>query len=57
MLLPNLDVWKEAGSLRALDKTFKGLQANAQGKLIFNFTPLKNYAMVDAIEVLDEAWK
>jgi hypothetical protein len=57
LLLPNFDVLKEAGSLRALDKTFKGLQPNAQGKLIFTFTPSKNYAIVDAIEVLDENWK
>lgn len=57
MLLENFDVFKEAGSLRALDKTFKGMQPNAQGKLIFAFTPILNYAMVDAIEVVDEAWK
>jgi hypothetical protein len=55
--MQNLDVFKEAGSLRALDKTFKGLEPNAQGKLLFTFTPTRNYAMVDAIEVLDEAWK
>jgi len=57
VLLSNFDVFREAGSLRALDKTFKGLEPNAQGKLIFNFTPIRDYAMVDAIEVLDEAWK
>jgi hypothetical protein len=57
ILLANLDVFKEAGSLRALDKTFKGLEPNAQGKLIFGFTPSHNYAMIDAIEVVDEAWK
>jgi hypothetical protein len=56
-LLRNFDVFKEAGSLHALDKTFKGLVPNTQGKLIFTFTPFRNYAMVDAIEVLDEAWK
>jgi Malectin domain len=57
VLLSNFDVFKEAGSLRALDKTFKGLEPNAQGKLIFTFAPSHNYAMVDAIEVVDEGWK
>ena len=57
ILLGGFDVFREAGSLRALDKTFKGLAPNAQGKLIFAFTPALNYAMVDAIEVIDEAWK
>jgi hypothetical protein len=56
LLLDNFDVFREAGSLRALDKTFKGLQPNAQGKLIFSFTPNRNYAMVDAIEAIDENW-
>jgi hypothetical protein len=40
-----------------LDKTFKGLEPNAQGKLIFTFTPIRDYAIVNAIEVVDEAWK
>jgi len=57
MLLPNFDIWKQAGSLRALDKTFKGLEPNEQGKLVFSFTPSHNYAIVNAIEVTDEAWK
>jgi hypothetical protein len=57
ILLSNFDVFKEAGSLRALDKTFKGLEPNAQGKLIFTFAPSHNYAMVNAIEVVDEGWK
>jgi hypothetical protein len=54
ILLGNFDVFKEAGSLRALDKTFKGLEPDAQGKLIFSFVPRRQYAMVDAIEVVDE---
>jgi Malectin domain len=56
-LLGNFDIFKEAGSLRALDKTFEGLEPNAQGKLIFTFTPTRNYAGVNAIEVMDEAWR
>ena len=57
LLLANFDVSKQVGSLHALDKTFKGLEPNAQGKLIFTFTPSHDYAMVNAIEVVDEAWK
>src|ERR1017187_4973166 len=57
ILLGNFDVFKEAGSLRALDKTFKGLEPSAQGKLIFSFIPRRQYAMVDAIEVMDEGRK
>jgi hypothetical protein len=57
ILLGNFDVFKEAGSLRALDKVFKGLEPNTQGKLIFSFVPVHNYAMVNAIEVVDEGWK
>lgn len=57
LLLANFDVFKQVGSLHALDKTFKGLEPNAQGKLTFAFTPIHGYAMVNAIEVLDEAWK
>jgi hypothetical protein len=56
-LLGNFDIFQEAGSLRALDKTFKGLEPNAQGKLIFTFTPTRNYAKINAIEVMDEAWR
>ena len=41
----------------ALDKTFEGLEPNAQGKLIFAFTPTRNYAEINAIEVMDEAWR
>ncbi|HEX3876834.1 MAG TPA: malectin domain-containing carbohydrate-binding protein, partial [Bryobacteraceae bacterium] len=54
ILLGNFDIFKEAGSLRALDKTFVGLEPNAQGKLIFTFTPTRNYAEINAIEVMDE---
>lgn len=57
ILLGGFDVFKEAGSLKALDKTFKGLEPNTQGKLVFSFTPSKNYAMINAIEIMDAAWK
>ena len=53
-LLRNLDIYKEAGGNRPLLKTFHGLQSNAQGKLTVSFVPVRNYASVYAIEVIDE---
>lgn len=54
-LLKNFDVIKEAGGARRpLDKTFKNLEPSAQGKLVFQFVPSKNYAFVNALEVVDE---
>ncbi|MGH9583975.1 MAG: malectin domain-containing carbohydrate-binding protein, partial [Bryobacteraceae bacterium] len=55
MLLQNLDIYKEAGKYHALTKTFHGLKPNAQGKLMFWFDPVVNYASVFAIEILDES--
>lgn len=54
-LLRNFDIFKEAGAAnRRLVKTFRGLEPNAQGKLLFSFVPVKNYANVYAIEVAPE---
>ena len=54
-LLRNFDIFKEAGGEdRPLHKVFHALQPNAQGKLVFSFVPVKNYACINAIEVLDE---
>ncbi len=54
-LLRNFDIFKEAGGEnRAVDKTFHGLQPNAQGKLILTFEPVKDYASINAIEVIEE---
>lgn len=55
MLMRNFDIYKEAGRCHALEKTFHNLRPNAQGKLIFWFDPVVNYASVFAIEVLDES--
>jgi len=55
-LLRNFDIVKEAGGAnRALEKTFHGLQPNAQGLLKLSFVPGQNYAEVNAIEVVDES--
>jgi hypothetical protein len=55
-LLRNFDILKEAGGEnRAVEKTFHGLRPNAQGKLMLSFVPIRNYASVQAIEVVDES--
>jgi len=54
-LLDNFDVFKEAGSLNALTKTFYHLKPTAQGKLNLTFEPVVNNATVSGIEVLDES--
>lgn len=55
ILLDNFDIYKEAGSLHALTKTFYRLKASPQGKLNLIFEPIANYATVSGIEVLDES--
>jgi hypothetical protein len=55
-LLRDFDIAKEAGGpLRPVRKTFRGLKPNAQGKLLFTFVPVKDYAVINAIEVEDES--
>lgn len=54
-LLDNFDIYKEAGNLHALTKTFYHLQPTAQGKLNLTFEPILNNATVSGIEVLDES--
>jgi hypothetical protein len=53
-LLDDFDIFKEAGSLHALTKTFHHLRPSPEGKLNLTFEPLLNNATVSAIEVLDE---
>ena len=54
-LLNNFDIFKEAGSLHELTKTFHHLKPSAQGKLNITFEPIVNNATVSGIEVLDES--
>jgi hypothetical protein len=55
-LLRDLDVFREAGGgNRALVKSFHGLKPNAQGQLALDFVPVQNYAVINAIEVVDES--
>jgi len=55
-LLRDFDVFREAGGAnRALVKSFHGLRPNPQGQLALDFVPVKNYALINAIEVEDES--
>jgi hypothetical protein len=53
-LLRNFDMLSESEENRAMVRSFRGLQPNAQGKIDLTFEPVVNYADVYAIEVLDE---
>jgi hypothetical protein len=55
VLLDDFDIFKEAGSLHELTKTFYHLKPTAQGKLNLTFEPIVNNATVSGIEVLDES--
>ena len=51
-----LDVFKEAGGGdRALLLPIHGLEPTAQGKIDLRLVPLRNYASLNALEVVDEA--
>jgi hypothetical protein len=54
-LLRNFDMLKEAGPRSQIVKTFHNLQPNAQGKLLLSFVPVRNYANLSAVEVVDES--
>lgn len=53
-LLRNYEVARDAGGpQRSVTKVFENLQPNAQGILQLNFVPVRNYAEVNAIEVVE----
>jgi hypothetical protein len=55
-LLRNFDVFHAAGGpQRAVEKTFRRITPNAQGKIELSFVPVTNYACVNAIEVVDDS--
>ena len=55
-LLRDFDIYKVAGGAnRSITRVFRGLQPNALGKLYLSFVPSKNYALINAIEVVDES--
>jgi hypothetical protein len=52
-LLRDFDVVKQGGPNRGLKEVFENLEPNAQGMLLLEFIPVKNYAEVNAIEVVE----
>jgi hypothetical protein len=55
-LLRNFNIFKEAGGpLGAVERTFHNLEPDAESKLILTFVPVRDYATVNAIEVVDES--
>ena len=53
-VLPKLNILDEVGENRPLVRKIKGLEPNAQGKLLLEFVPVTRYATVSAIEVVPE---
>ena len=53
-VLSNLNIVDEVGENRPLVRRIKGLEPNAQGKLLLEFVPVTRYATVTAIEVVAE---
>lgn len=56
VLLKNFDILSEGGS-GPVAKTFDNVQATAQGKIELTFSPVINYPLINAIEVLPEPGK
>jgi hypothetical protein len=54
-LLRNFDLLAEAPPLTRVERVFRNLAPSAQSKLVLQFVPVRNYALVNAIEVLDES--
>ena len=54
-LLDDFDIFKQAGSLNELTKTFRHIKPSAMGKVNLTFEPIVNNATVSGIEVLDES--
>ncbi len=53
-LLRDFQVIKTAGGPnRSVVRVFENLEPNAQGMLVLEFTPVKNYAEINAIEVVE----
>jgi len=53
-ILANLNISQQIGENRPLVRKVRGLEPNAQGKLLLEFVPVTGYATVSAIEVLPE---
>jgi hypothetical protein len=53
-ILSDVNIMDRMGENRPLIKKVKGLEPNAQGKLLLEFVPVTRYATVSAIEVVPE---
>ena len=53
-IVQRLDITKEAGTNQPLMRKVTGLEPNAQGKLMLEFSPVNQYATVSAIEVVPD---
>ncbi len=53
-IVSKLNIMDEVGENRPLVRKIKGLEPNAQGKLLLEFVPVAQYATVTAIEVVGE---
>ena len=53
-IVSKLNILDEVGENRPLVRKIKGLEPNAQGKLLLEFVPVTRYATVSAIEVVAE---
>jgi hypothetical protein len=52
-LLQNFEIANHGGLNREVTTVFENLQPNAQGVLLLEFVPIRNYAEVNAIEVIE----
>jgi hypothetical protein len=54
-LLKGFDILKEAGEAnRAVVRSFRHVPASPLGKIELTFLPVVNYALINAIEVIEE---
>ncbi|HWR16172.1 MAG TPA: malectin domain-containing carbohydrate-binding protein [Terriglobales bacterium] len=53
-ILSKFDILKESRVGLPVMKKITGLEPNAQGKLVFEFVPVKDYATLSAVEVVPE---
>jgi orotate phosphoribosyltransferase len=55
-LLKGFDILREAGRIanRAVIRVFRHVPASPLGKIDLTFVPVVNYALINAIEVLEE---
>jgi hypothetical protein len=52
----NFDIFKEAGGVgHAATVALHGVEANHQGKIVIALTPARNYACINALEIVDES--